>query len=114
MRHLTLATNLKPELERLKRSSERGGLSLEVMGLGMEWTGFGLKVRLLLEFLKEQDGDDLIVFTDAYDVVNCDTAESIKEKFERFEAPVVFSSERGCFPDPSVAGEYPDAPTDCE
>ncbi|XP_060580073.1 procollagen-lysine,2-oxoglutarate 5-dioxygenase-like, partial [Ruditapes philippinarum] len=73
-------------------------------------TGGGHKINILKEELSQyKDRSDLILmFTDSYDVVVTAGASEILEKFNKFDARVVFSAEGFCWPDRSLASSYPD------
>ncbi|KRZ83626.1 Procollagen-lysine,2-oxoglutarate 5-dioxygenase, partial [Trichinella sp. T8] len=88
-----------------------------VLGLNTPWyggdvkstVGGGQKVRLLRDALTEfkHDGNAIILFVDGYDVIINANAEIILERFYKSGANVLFSAEGFCWPDDSLAVEYP-------
>ena len=74
----------------------------EILILGTEqgqYTGLSDKPRILYNAIKEgKIPEKNIVFIDAFDVVFADTLESIMNKFESFNAPIVIGAEKNPFP----------------
>ncbi|KPM08141.1 endothelin-converting enzyme 2-like protein 2 [Sarcoptes scabiei] len=71
--------------------------------------GGGQKIILLREFLETiRDQNDLVIlFTDSYDVIINGDRKDILKKFHSFDARIVFSAEKYCWPDSSLASKYP-------
>ena len=113
--YITIATKPNPVLDKIKERVQKNGETIHVLG-GQEnrqigWEGhqnFGVKLREVSDFLKNPDlkPDDIILFTDAYDVVYCGTQKEIIEKYMKFDCPIVFGAEKQCNPDPKRAPEY--------
>lgn len=107
---LTVATSENPELDRLITSILRvGDHSVEIIGIGCKWQGFGNKPLWLAEKIRKMrlKESDLVLFVDAYDVVCCRPLKQLVSIFEAFEKDIVFSAELGCHPDPSLAPKFP-------
>lgn len=88
------------------------------IGAGVEWHGTdmssyggGHKLVLLREHLKNLPERDLVLFTDAYDVFYTDSIEYIVGRYNDMKARVVFGAEKVCWPDVSLADQFPKAPT---
>ena len=77
-----------------------GDNELLILGTGdMEYTGLSDKPRILYNAIKDgKITEKYIVFIDAFDVVFSDTLESVMDKFQSFNSPVVVGAERNCFP----------------
>ena len=114
----TVATESNDGFQRFMRSVERHGYNLTVLGRGAEWRGGdvmrypggGQKVNLLrdaVQKLKLAD-DWLVMFVDSYDVMLTAGPDEVVKAFEKFKAGVVFSTEGTCWPDPSLADQYPE------
>jgi hypothetical protein len=113
--YITVATKPHPVLDKIKQRVNINGEKIHVLG-GHEnrqigWEGhqnFGVKLREVSDFLKNPDlnPDDIILFTDAYDVVYCGTQDEIIKKYMKFDYPIVFGAEKQCNPDPKRASEY--------
>lgn len=115
---ITVATEETSGFKRFQRSAQVNNLKVKVLGLGEEWkggdiantVGGGQKVLLLKEELEKHkdDKDKIIMFTDAYDVVFNGDEEQILARFREFDARVLFSAEGFCWPDSSLASQYPE------
>jgi hypothetical protein len=124
-RLVTVATHMTPELERFIESAEFYGYDHTILGLGREWVGGeanngrlvfpggGMKVNLLKDYLKTLvNDDDVILFTDSYDVVFNDTPEELLKRWEKKGKGLLFTAEKTCWPDTNLEGDYPDSPYD--
>jgi len=63
--------------------------------------GFGAKITLFYDAIKDLPADDLVMFVDGYDVLFCADSKEIINKFENMNIPsdtVLFSAERVCWP----------------
>tara|TARA_Y100000287_G_C14232195_1_gene362496 strand:+ start:2022 stop:2693 length:672 start_codon:yes stop_codon:yes gene_type:complete len=69
---------------------------------------FGIKLREVQKFLEkpELNNDDIVLFTDAYDVIYRGDQETIKKRFEKMNHPIIFGAETECNPDPSKTIQY--------
>lgn len=111
---ITVATRPDPGLDNLKKSVERIGAKLTVLGMGEPWLGFKTKLILLRDHLKKiYDTGNLFIFVDAYDVIFTQPLEVIYSKYVRdFSGCIVFSAEKACWPHPELADKYPGWPGD--
>eukprot|EP00794_Sanderia_malayensis_P015032 gene15032-16583_t len=77
------------------------------MALG---TGGGHKINILKNALKEykDDKNTVVMFTDSYDVIFTTGPNEILKKFLEADANLVFSAEDFCWPDKTLASDYPD------
>jgi hypothetical protein len=89
--YMTISTKDKPELQSLIRSAEKYNWDLKVKGmematnqLGHKNKQFGMKLREVKKFLKECDPEDLLLFTDAWDVNIYGTKEEMLERYKKF------------------------------
>ncbi|XP_023948585.1 procollagen-lysine,2-oxoglutarate 5-dioxygenase isoform X1 [Bicyclus anynana] len=114
----TVATEETHGLQRFLRSAKLHGIDVEVLGMGQKWSGGdmnhpggGQKVRLLKQKLfslqKLPDRDQIIIFTDSYDVMYLAGLNVIVDKFKSMDARVLFAAEPFCWPDASLAKKYP-------
>ncbi|CAH0716184.1 unnamed protein product, partial [Brenthis ino] len=115
----TVATQKTHGLERFLRSVQVYNINVEVLGMDQKWVGGnmehpggGQKINLLKKKLKSlkklEDRDRIILFTDSYDVMFLAGLQEIVETFLNTYARVLFSAEPFCWPDPTLASEYPD------
>lgn len=72
--------------------------------------GFGMKIKLLNDFISTIRGHDIVVFVDGYDVLLTGTEEQIVAEYNRIcgkRKCAVFSAEYYCWPDGNIAEQYP-------
>lgn len=113
---ITVASNETDGYERFIHSAKVNGLQVKTLGLHQPWlggdmssVGGGYKVNLLKNALDEMEiSDDMVIlFTDSYDVIIDGDANEILERFNSFDANIVFSAEKMCWPDTSLYDKYP-------
>ncbi|GAB1603685.1 multifunctional procollagen lysine hydroxylase and glycosyltransferase LH3-like [Argonauta hians] len=113
---VTVATKETDGFRRFTKSCEKYNLNLSVAGMGLEWeggdmqsVGGGHKINILKDALKPHaDKTDLIIlFTDSYDVVFTNGSKDILSKYKKLGSRVVFSAEGFCWPDHTLAKQYP-------
>ena len=51
--------------------------------------------------------EDVVLFTDGYDVFYADNLETITERYEQMDADIVFSAEAVCWPEEELAPNFP-------
>ncbi|KYN44845.1 Procollagen-lysine,2-oxoglutarate 5-dioxygenase 3 [Trachymyrmex septentrionalis] len=115
----TVASNETDGFRRYLRSAEIHGFhdKLNILGLGEPWkggnvvryAGGGYKINLLRKALEDYQNDEkkIILFTDSYDVIFLGDLSTIVERFLDTDARVLFSAEAYCWPDKSLATQYP-------
>ncbi len=74
--------------------------------LQVEWKGFGTKLIETYQYLKANPEVSEFVFVDAHDVVCLGTPQEFEEKLDGYSG-MIFSAERGCWPDPNLESQYP-------
>ena len=113
--YITVATISHPILEKLKKNVKEKGETIEVLGeqekrvIGWEnQQRFGIKLREVSNFLKRPtlNPEDIILFTDGFDVAYFGTKEEILRRYYQFNHPIVFGCETDCWPDPNRVSEY--------
>jgi len=57
---------------------------LVVLGMGMKWTNYSLKIKLLMEYLETLKDDDIVCFIDAYDVLPTNNIVKLERQFVKF------------------------------
>jgi hypothetical protein len=91
----TMATSLERGFTQYLASCVRYGIIPRVLGMGQKWEGWSHKIRLIREQLDHLDNDELVVITDAYDLVFQAGIGDLVSNFVLYDKPIVFSSERG-------------------
>ena len=115
----TVATEHRPELDRLLASGRRYGLEIEPLGLGTVWrggdmasgAGGGQKINLLRPALRRLPPERPVLFVDGYDTLISGHAADILAIWRRTCDGPLFAAEVHCWPDKSRADEYPPADT---
>lgn len=112
--YFTVSTKDKSELQRLKSSAEKFGWKLEVLGLEQNtdrlgwgntnnkngnYGDFSIKLAEELKYVSTKNDDDIVLFTDAWDVVCIGDCKTLYEKFLTFNKDIVFGAEKECSPD---------------
>jgi hypothetical protein len=90
---ITVATHNEGYYNALKKSARKNDYELVTLGWGQKWEGFIMKYKLLMENLNKFDDNDIIVLTDAYDVIVTDKKEVVIEKFKKFKKPILLSKD---------------------
>ena len=93
MKFVTVATSENEGLKLLKKSCDHFGINLDILGYGRPYQGNGTKIIYLTEYLREQDPQEVILFTDAYDSFFVKDTQDLEDEFLKFNHPLLFSSE---------------------
>ncbi len=93
MKFVTVATSDNKGLQLLKRSCAHFDIDLEVLGFGKPYHGNGTKIIYLMEYLRKQDPDEIVLFTDAYDSFFVKDVSNLEKEFKAFDHELLFSSE---------------------
>tara|TARA_Y100000356_G_scaffold132086_1_gene136819 strand:- start:103 stop:1539 length:1437 start_codon:yes stop_codon:yes gene_type:complete len=103
---------------KLNTSARMHGIDIKNIGMNVVWEGTdmsgpggGMKVNLLKDYIKNLHDDDIVLFTDAFDVFYADDINTIYERYVDLSAEVIFSAESVCWPDTSIASKFPASPT---
>jgi GR25 family glycosyltransferase involved in LPS biosynthesis len=114
--YITVSTEKNDKLQRLLDSAKRFNIHIEVLGLEMNTSNlghnnkakFGMKLGLPLEYISKLDPNDIVLFTDAWDVVYINNEEEIIKRYLEFNKPIVFGAELFSWPDENRSVEYTD------
>jgi hypothetical protein len=87
------------------------GNNVDWKGTDMTGLGGGMKINLMKDYLETVHPNDVILFTDAYDVFYADDLETIHERYLDMKKDVIFSGEMICWPKADLASKFPEAPT---
>lgn len=114
---LTAGTDRKKCIP-LNDSAARQGIYPKNLGTNVVWEGTdmsgpggGMKINLVKKYIKKLPDNDLVLFTDAYDVFFADNLDTIINRFLSFNTRALFSGEQYCWPDKSLADQFPDVGT---
>ena len=102
----------------LEQSAKRYGITYLNLGQGVEWgggtmegQGGGHKINLVRNHIQTLPDDDIVLFVDGYDVLFTDNIHTIKERFDGFDCDILFAAEKSCWPEPTIAPQFPMTPT---
>ena len=113
--YITVATKPHSVLDNIKNKVDNNNESIHILGenekryIGWNANGnFGLKIKLVQDYLFNNNlqDEDIILFTDAYDVIYHGDFSLIYSKFCNFNKPIVFGAETCCNPDTSLQKYY--------
>ena len=114
--YITVATKPHSVLDRIVDRVKKQDEQIYILGLqenrtiGWEGTAnFGVKLRETRDFLFQPQirPQDIVLFTDAYDVVYCGSQSETGKRFLEMDKPIVFGCESHCHPDANLASLYP-------
>tara|TARA_Y100000590_G_scaffold470383_1_gene664323 strand:+ start:2486 stop:5830 length:3345 start_codon:yes stop_codon:yes gene_type:complete len=108
---ISVATDRNEPLQRFTHSCDTYGLRYKILGLDQTWSGGdmkkgpggGMKLNLLKRELVEYNDEDIILFSDSYDVIFLTNEDEIMNKYNKFKSKVVFAGEKKCWPEPSMS-----------
>ena len=105
---------------RAVESAIRHDIDLVILGWGVKWIGLSQKLEAAHSYVKALPSSDIILFTDAFDVLFTEKLSNINEKFitlsNKTNSKIIFSAECGCWPhvmeDKNICLiKYPKSPT---
>lgn len=101
---------------RAVESAARHDFPLVILGWQKPWRGLSQKLEAAHHYASTMPPDDIILFTDAFDVLFTRKANTILEPYLAQNASIIFAGECGCWPhimeDKSACfSKYPESPT---
>ena len=109
----TSSTKHDPGLDRLVKSAKVHGFTPSVLGMhenkirghskeviGFGDGQFGFKLQYLLEFCKKRNPNDIVLYTDAWDVVIVNDCDVVLKTYKSFKKDIVIGAEKLCMPHP--------------
>ena len=107
---LTVATDESKASKLLESSHNIINLGKDVLWEGgtMQGPGGGQKVNLIREGLNNYNDNDIVMFVDGYDTFIHASEDEILKRYFGFRTEVVFSAEKTCWPDKSIADRFPE------
>ena len=112
--YITVSTEDNNKLQRLVKSAEKNNIKIDVLGLELKTNNlghsnnakFGMKLGLPQKYISNLPDDDIVVFTDAWDVIYNNNADQLVTRYKSFNKPIVFGAELYCWPDDHMASSY--------
>ena len=110
---LTVGTD-QSKMWALEQSAKAYGITYLNLGRQVIWSGGtmeaqggGQKINLVRNHLESLHDGDVVLFVDGYDVIINDTLPTILERYEDMGADIIFAAEKNCWPDPTMASQFP-------
>lgn len=89
----TIATHNEGYLQILKDSCTRNNFKLEILGFNEKYTGHLFKTYKIIQYLKLQPLNQLVLFIDGFDSIILDDIHTIKNNFLNLKTPFLFSKD---------------------
>jgi hypothetical protein len=81
MKFVTVATKSDGYFPIYLQSCHRHNIEPVILGWGKKWQGFSWRLELIINYLKTLPADELVVFTDAYDVLILKSPTEIERRY---------------------------------
>jgi len=113
--YTTVATKNHPILQNIIKKINKNKEKMYILGLQenryIGWNAkgnFGVKLKEVHQFIFQENmkPNDIVIFTDAFDVIYSGTLRDISERFLQMNSPLVFGCETTCNPDPERHVQY--------
>lgn len=99
---------------KLNDSARSKGFEVKNIGLNKDWNGTdmssrggGHKINMIKEYLGTLPENDIVLFTDAYDVFYQFDLDTVVRRYLDFSVEILFGAEKVCWPDESMAAQHP-------
>ena len=115
LHYITVATKQHPVLDKIIERVKKQNEQMIILGLnenrqiGWEGTGnFGVKLRETRDFVFNENirPQDIVLFTDAYDVVYGGSQIEVLKRFIQQHKPIMFGCESQCHPDKEDSSKF--------
>ncbi len=93
MRVITVSNRETPGLNRYLASCRKFGIEPEILGVGEPFPAMCTRLVYVIRRLRELPEDEIVLFSDSWDVVFVRSLDDLQEVFLSFSAPCVFSAE---------------------
>ncbi len=93
MRVITVSNRVTPGLNRYLASCRHFGIEPEILGVDEPFPAMGARLIYVIRRLRELPEDEIVLFSDSWDVVFVRSLDDLEEVFLTFDAPCVFSAE---------------------
>jgi len=101
---------------KLHHSAEYNGFEFNNIGQDVTWKGTdmsgpggGQKINILKKHIQNLPDHDVVLFADGYDTFARETLEEITRRYLEFKCKALFAAEEWCWPDESLADDFPEA-----
>ena len=90
MKFITVATDPQHYFNAMMESAKRNNIDIKVLGWGKKWGGFIWRLKLLTDYLKTLNINEIVMFVDAYDIVFLKGHDEIEKEFLSYNKDIVF------------------------
>ena len=90
---LCVATKSSGYYEILKESCQKHNYELITLGWGQKWQGFIWKHKLYYDYLKTIKTNEIIILSDAYDVVCLRDSQDLIKEFKNYNTKILFGDQ---------------------
>jgi hypothetical protein len=90
----------------MRPTVEFHGLELVVL-THEDYPNHSVKDKILYQYLKDLNPDEITFYTDGYDAIFLSNAEEILKKYYKTGKDILFSGEINCYPDSTLSEKYP-------
>ena len=90
MKVVTYATHYEGTLKKLVNNDFN--VHVEVLGMGKKWNGFTDKLIGVMNFCKNLDPDEIVVFVDGFDSIIHRSPDNVEREFKKMNCGLLFSS----------------------
>ena len=117
--YVTVATRPHRQLDVLQKQYKDQGIDLHVLGMGNndltpenKGVNWGVKLEYFRLFVQDpnRNPSDILVFTDAYDVLLNGSLDDLVAKYKDMKCDIIFGAEANCHPYPMITDIYPPPP----
>lgn len=117
---ITVGTDRRKNINMMTSANLKGiypknlGNNVYWEGTDMTQEGGGHKVNLVKEYIQNLPDTDVVLFTDAYDVLYNENIETITRRYLGFKKKVLFAAEDTCWPDETLSSKFENWPRNNE
>jgi len=97
MKVLYVATKRTNTVVNYRATLDAFGYDHQMLGFGEKWEGWRYRMKKYRDACLALEPTEIIVLSDAEDVLACRDSQEFIEKFKKFNQPIVFSSEEYCY-----------------
>lgn len=111
MKLVTFCNKPSDGLAMYQHSAAVHGWKPDYLGEGVTWFSWEVRLRAVRDYCAALPADEIVVFTDCFDVLLLAPPEKVESAFLAFNMPMVISAERNCWPMANLAPRFPQART---
>jgi hypothetical protein len=93
MKLYTVATHPDGYFNLYQKKAKKEGMEMNVLGFGEKWKGYAWKFNKFYDELSKVNPKDIVIFTDAYDVLLVNNPKEIEKRFKEMDCNILLSIE---------------------